>query len=268
MAERSMFINFDEILRIMHTGVIRAGTFMGYGINAAEDPNFKNYQLTKFTNIAVVLPDLSDERIADDKKNFRRWIECNGLRELTEAFSLFIDAIHQACMFIAVENPIPADFDSASRQTRFSKKGLEERLDILERKFGVEPKHRDQVVSINRARNCLSHRWGTVGDDDVDDQSVLKISWLGLDMVLREPNGNEIVFRHDSEPIFLAKGAKAVARVTMREHAFKVGEQFSLSTHDIAEICWFYQNESIHVHKSALAFAESKGHVIQAIPKA
>jgi hypothetical protein len=266
VAEHRIDINFDEILRIVLVGVNRAVTFMGYGINAAEDPNFRSYELTKFANIQLLPDNLSEERIAEDKKNFRRWIEGNGLRELTESFSLFVDAIHHACMFIGAENPVVASFDPLREQSVFAKLGLKERLRLLKTKFGVEPKHAEQLISINRSRNCLSHRWGTVGSEDAP-QGQLEVSWLGLDLLVAEPNGRETVWKRDSEAIMLREGGNVIIRVSMRRRSFKVGEQLSLLTEDLAEICWFYSNEAKHIHQSALDFTRSKGHHIPTPPQ-
>jgi hypothetical protein len=44
-------LDLDKLLDIALKGVRRAAVFMGLGVNAAIDPDFRSYQLSALTNI-------------------------------------------------------------------------------------------------------------------------------------------------------------------------------------------------------------------------
>ena len=77
----------------------RAATFLGLGLNAAYDKNFKDYRLSKITRIDLVKPNASDDEIAHIKEEFSFWIIGNGLRELIETYNIFLDGLYDACLF-------------------------------------------------------------------------------------------------------------------------------------------------------------------------
>jgi len=49
-------LDLDKLLEIAQKGVIRASVFMGLGINAVIEEQFKSFHLTDITNIQM-LPD-------------------------------------------------------------------------------------------------------------------------------------------------------------------------------------------------------------------
>jgi hypothetical protein len=77
-------LDLDELFDIALKGIRRAAVFMGLGVNAAIDQNFRSYQLTALTQIQLVPDDVPPETLAHFKEEFRIWIEAGGFRELAD----------------------------------------------------------------------------------------------------------------------------------------------------------------------------------------
>lgn len=266
MSERSVAeyeINFDHILDIALRGVRRASLFMGLGINAATDPQFKSFGLTKFSNLQIGPTELSEEDFAEVKDNFRLWIEAAGFRELVDTFGVFLDAIHWSCSlakeFSSSRQPSMSIFQYVSeRQSRFVGEGIPNKLNILKQCFGLDIKHADQLKSLNKARNCLTHRRGLVAAQDCDGDR-LRVSWLGMDLLAIENNGTEHLILVDTLPIHMEHGGKISIRMEMRERYFFVDQMVALATHDLAEICWFFDMESRAICSAAIKYSKDAG---------
>lgn len=63
MADVRLEINFDKILEVALRVVRRASVFMGFGVNAAQNPHFNNYQLTQITKIQLVSANVTPETL-------------------------------------------------------------------------------------------------------------------------------------------------------------------------------------------------------------
>jgi len=68
-------------------------------------------------------------------------------------------------------------------QVRFNRMNLPGKLDYIDGALAtpVDVGLRDDIVSINRARNCLEHRWGIVGQIDLHGVSAIKMTWKGFE---------------------------------------------------------------------------------------
>ena len=139
-------VDFDQILDVALRGVRRASVFIGFGVNAATDPSFKTHSLTKFSNLQIGPSELSEEALFEAKENFRLWIEAAGFRELTDTFTVFLDAVHWACMISScaldggrIERQPFTSADTS--QSSFVREGLPNKLNLLQQRFGISAQH-------------------------------------------------------------------------------------------------------------------------------
>lgn len=253
-------LDFDRILDTALLGVRRASIFIGFGVNAATDPAFKTHALTKFSNLQIGPSQLTGDALAEAKENFRLWIEAAGFRELADSLGVFLDEVHWACAVSScARNGGQVDrrkFDSACKsQSCFAGEGLPNKLNLLQQRFGITAQHESELKSLNKARNCLTHRRGVVGPSDLSEGS-LYVSWLGMDLSVVEPNGNEHLITHEMPPIYLPVGGNVTARMTTRLRVFSMGDVVNFSTHDLAEICWFYEREARFICNAAIELAK------------
>ena len=102
-------IDLKHLGSLAQTGVRRAELFMGFGVNAANRADFKDYELNKLPvtvdqasmPVVTLAPGASDKTIDEYKEHFRTWITACGLRELLEHFALMLDHIHKFGLAVA-----------------------------------------------------------------------------------------------------------------------------------------------------------------------
>ena len=254
MTAQRITVNLDEIREIAHKGVRRAAVFLGLGLNAAYDSALKEYRLSKIANIDLVPPDADEKTIASYKEEFSYWIIANGLRELVETFSVFLDQIHESFLLFKFTKGQLSRPQALEQRKKFHYAGLSDKLATLKEEFVLEPEKADHLISINRARNCLTHRRGIVGTKDVDKDKTLHMKWTGMEVFVKTPSGGEIPlipgdFR---EPIEVKDGGDVMLRFLERSKTFKFGERVLLSPVDMAEICQVFAHEANNLCNRAL----------------
>jgi hypothetical protein len=257
-------IDLDKLLDKALTGVRRASVFMGLGVNAALDPNFRSFQLSRLTRIQIVPDDISDEALLHFKDEFRLWIEAGGFRELTETFSSYLDSLYHTCLVLQAvpRKELVSSIDKTHKKFQF--KVFPDKLSVLAQCFSVGPTHRDYLVSLNRARNCLTHRRGIVGIDDIRGEANFTVSWRGSAIFGETSSGERNYIDEIPEGgVLLPEGASLMVQLVERKRAFSLGAKLVLSTGDLAEICMFYDHEARDAIKSVIRFAESLGVQIQ-----
>lgn len=260
MNEIKININLPAIKNIAIKGVRRTAVFMGLGINAANNPDFKQYELTQITNFEFIEP-ISDEKTLNNfKTEFGRWIVINGLRELIETFCVFLDEIHLACLFVALTiGQIPKD-RFQSQNMKFRHYGLNDKFTHLNNDFNVSIKLSDYLVSINQARHCLTHRRGIVGIEDCLNRKELIVRWKGIDIYAETPSGEKIsLLPLPEERPILIKGSEV--KLEFQEHSkiFPLKSIVTFSPRDLAEICNFTLMQINEINRSTLEYAKNSG---------
>ena len=232
-------IDLDAIEQIALLSVRRASVFLGLGLHAAGDDRLKDYSLSDITQIRIMPPELDDETVASFKREFGRWIVTGGLRELIESFSVYLDAIHSACVKMAIRRGTMDGTHVKGVVWKFLRGGLSDKLGILESSFKVSTAHAKDLLSINQARNCLAHRRGVVGLQDCSSGHLCEVSWIGVDIAMHKPSGEEIELGPEnlSDGIVWEKDAQLLVRRHRRQRQYNVGERISFSAKDLEEMC-------------------------------
>lgn len=260
MATVPIKIDLDKILEVALKGVRRASVFMGLGVNAAINKDFKNYQLTPLTNIQLVPDNISEDSVNHIKEEFRIWIEAGGFRELADTFSVYLDSVHHACYVMKSVKDGASVSEVTGANFKYRGQGLPNKLNILNQRFCVRPNHEYQLISLSKARNCLTHRNGIVEDEDLRGESEFVVRWYGVDLFIEEPNGNRhLLGEMPPDGLYLSEGGSVKMQFVERVRSFNRGDRLMLSTRDLAEVCWFYDREARAVLASVMGFASSIG---------
>jgi hypothetical protein len=255
-------LNIPAVIEVMRIAVRRAYAFMALGIDAAGSPAVRGYQLTALTGIQLLPEGLSDPCVDELKGQFRLWVEAAGLRELAEGFLIFLDRVHEAALLMQEVSRTRTLAGLVERQAAFHRLAMPAKLERLASEFGIASASAARLQSINKARNCLAHRSGTVEDQDRNDGDQLTVRWLAFDTVLREPSGTTHRLRSGKldEPLGpLVEGALVEVHAVERSRSFRVGERLALTTQDLAEICLFYWGEADRMQGALVALAERQG---------
>ncbi len=260
----SVTINYDLVLDTALKGVRRAAVFMGLGLNAAHDPNYKSYELIDIAALQLVPTNADEANITHYKENFALWITANGLRELIEAFSIFLDQVYDTSQFIAVHKGQRTSDDTTRSYKRFTEKGVREKLQMLGVDFGIVASHSDYISTIYLARNCLTHRLGRVDSRDCNEGSELVVKWIGLDFVTTTKSGETAIMDLPlKEPLLLEEEATISVRFTVHEQRYGLGTVIHIPPKHLAEICWFMAEEAKSVIRSALEYSRRLGVEVQ-----
>lgn len=265
-----MYVNIelDAIVNVLRTGVRRAAAFMGLGISAAIDPDFRRVSLPNSESNLHLLPEpISDEVISEIKREFKIWVEAGGFREICEALEVYLTEIYRCAMLanVSADGKIPSG-TTLEIPTNFSRKGFRVKLAMLKADFGLSPMYPESLSSLWDARNCLTHRRGYVGVEDVDESDALTVKWIGLDTFFVDPSGTEILLEVNFAPFSAEHGGKVITRVAERVRKFPRRHRIDLSAHDIAEICWFTLTQSDVIVQSLIQFFKGKGIPIRESP--
>src|SRR5438093_178540 len=135
---------------------------------------------------------LPQETIREYKQEFERWIVTNGLRELIEGFSVFLDNIWEL-KFLASRNGKQLGEDFPTRLAAVKNKGLPGKQKAMREDFSISSDLSLFLKSIYEARNCLSHGRGIVTPDFFNADNCLKVSWWALEIFVKTQDGTESV---------------------------------------------------------------------------
>jgi hypothetical protein len=175
--ENTPIIDLDQIRITALTGVHRASIFMGLGVNAADDPLFVNYQLTSPVQISIIPHKLSESELAAAKKDFKKWIIGNGLRELTERFGAFLDQIFDVVLYVDIHAKcISPDTAKKSLSDFVNDTAISGKLKQLSARWSEPFPNQQHYERLTNARNCLVHGLGIVRQRDRNDGDHLLIS--------------------------------------------------------------------------------------------
>jgi len=255
-------INIDlrAIKNIAVKGVRRTAIFMGLGINASNDPDFKQYELVKFTSLEFIEPISDEKTLTHFKTEFERWIIANGLRELIETFCVFLDEIHLVCLLVTISSGQISKDQFQSQNTKFRHFGLKDKLKHLNDDFGVATGQSDYLMSINQARHCLTHRRGIVGSEDCFNEKELIVRWNGIDTYAETPSGERIsLFPIPAEGVILTEGSKVMVAFPERAKIFPILSLVTFSPRDLAEICHFTLNQTNEAIRSIEEYMRKSG---------
>lgn len=252
-------INLPAIQEIAVKGVRRTAVFMGLGINAANNSDFKQYELTNITNLQFIEPTLDEQTLTGFKTEFARWVISCGLRELIETFCVLLDEAHLACLWISASCGQVSTDQIQTEDQRFRRCGLRGKLTHLSDNFGVGVKHPDYLFSINQARHCLTHRRAIVGNEDCFDSSELVVKWRGVDLYAETPSGERVSLHPMPEDgVVLPEGGKIMVAFPERMRTFRLYSIVTFSPIELAEICHFALNTTREVIHSVEAYARDR----------
>lgn len=252
-------INLANGLETIGLGVRRAAVFMGFGLNAMADPNFRDYELVKLTGLEFIPRSVSQEALNEFKAEFSNWVVANGFRELVQSFESFLNCVYGWALGIDATTQGIEVQTAKKRQNSFSHEGITKKLDRLSEEYAIATAKEPALDSINLMRNCLTHRHGLVSEKDGSPELVLR--WWGFDIVLETKSGKRTILPHPMEcgGILVQEESQVLASYVERTKAFPVGTVVRLAAREVAEICQMMLIAGHDVANSFLEFATLKG---------
>lgn len=173
----------------------------------------------------------------DARAEAQDWLLRGFLRDAIEGTGLFLDKCLQVCEVFplvaqgtakaADVHRVFSDLPRTNHKLHFPQK-----LEKLERQFGVTTRFNANVLSLNKARTCVVHRLGLVSPLDVDDTGTLKVTFQHAKFVARgQETGQELVI--DRPGIVTAEVSTLELHFVDSERQFQVGDRVRLQAHEL-----------------------------------
>jgi len=177
--------------------IVRAQKLMAYGVNASYSKD-ADYNLPGFIRYEDDLEPLKDDLRLSFQEMFRSWVVGNGLRDMLEGLAITLDGLYSILMQVRGAKEGRNEKPLAKQIKAFTKRGMIEKLSDLKRDFDIEIDTKAHMSTITKARNCLTHRFGYVGEHDCDgEQKHITITWRSFDMIVNKSDGSAVSVTRD-----------------------------------------------------------------------
>jgi len=188
-------------------------------------------------------PDL--EKFSELNKEFCEWTSENVLRGLDEFFQYYLlntFELSAGLSFSKKEITASQVTDWLIKEKEFEKSGLKERLKILEKEFGLCFKYKDEILSINLARNVIAHHNSKVRFSDFNNNNNLEILWLAHDIKAKRRDKNKATPLHKLSHLDSNKYGKIETKFFSKKRIkkFAENEKINFKEQELREICQFY----------------------------
>lgn len=258
----------DDLRRLLEDVQLKirwAYGLIAFGVNAAEHDALVKIDLPSVMRAQFPAAPLPDGVAQQVKRDFRIWMVSNGLREIAETFSNYLDRIFEiSCNAICLTGTIQAS-DIPKAVKRFAAKGISDKLGLLDQDLGIRTTVAALFLTLPALQNCLTRRRGVVGAQDVDDHGRLTIRWRGIDLIVVSADGSEAVVPPAQQaPASLDPGAKFTTRAVDRERAIGLGEVVDLAAYELDEICFTFHLATKEIGDTTAKYAQTLGPYIEA----
>lgn len=197
------------------------------------------------------------------RQDFKSWIVGVGFREAMEMLEpLIVDMRFVAGLAKAHKNgTLVAPISGTSTQIlealrvretkQFTKHGWPRKLATLKTEFGILIPYTDELLSINAARNCMTHRAGIVGAMDVNDptQSAFVLRYMTCGVACNTPEGQKLIINGPGM-VLPAGCSPAHGSPVPQQKLFKPGERLIFTAQEFAHIAYTICSIGIEIIKT------------------
>jgi len=201
-----LHLDLDKVWTLLSVGIQRAYVFAGLGVNAAYNPALNDFHPPGLFKMSFV-PVGAESQIVEFKRDFAIWVCGNALREIIESLEVSLGLVYQVCCIVGGvtghEQPTP------KKSHDFEMTGAAGRLRMIEEEFALTSKHSTYIDTLNRLRNCLTHRRGVVAEKDCNESvpQGLHVRYLRFQAQVQQPNQEPMLISPERvESIVLKEG--------------------------------------------------------------
>ena len=182
------------------------------------------------------------------REEFKVWLVGVGLREGMEALNAHIDEVRfflglmKRARGDGLRAPRAGVVDAVLRDLRmeelrkFARLGFVEKASRLRSEFGISVPHFDEVLTIQKARNCLTHRRGIVGPDDLKAGSdALQVRFVVHEIIHEDLAGRSHVTERNTS--VLAGESLSVCREP-QEKTFGLGQRVTFTAQEFQHLIY------------------------------
>ncbi len=251
----NVHIDLDRIADIAFLGLRRSMVFMGFGVNAADNNEFLEFEIPGPLKMRFVPEGATLEQIKEMKLHFRSWVIASALRDLLEAVSIALTKFYLAVRIAGDNSILPQNFDEIEKEVSF--KSIPDKLSRLS-ELGMKAVYDAHFFGLTKVRNCLAHRMGLVADSDCNDGDKLTVTWRSFNIELHTESGERfnilnIIGKRLENP------GTIVITPADRIRSFRKGSTIDLTHTELAEIGIMTNNAINHFRAETTRLAQAHG---------
>lgn len=251
----NVHIDLDRIAGIAFLGLRRSMVFMGFGVNAADNDEFLEFEIPGPLTMRFVSEGATPEQIKEMKRHFRSWVIASALRDLLEAVSIALTEFYLAVRITGDNSILPQNFDEIRKEVSF--KSIPDKLARLS-ELGMQPVYDVHFFGLTKVRNCLAHRMGLITDSDCSDGDNLTVTWRSFNVELHTESGDRFNIL-DMIGKRLENPGTIVITPADRIRSFRKGGTIDLSHTELAEIGMMTNNAINHFRAETARLAQAHG---------
>lgn len=245
-------LNLDGPLRKLYiqlqhlTDIIK---FSKVATDCAQEKEFDEYY--EFTQFQIASNHVL--KFNEAKKIFHLWCLKNSFKDCVENLKLFLDDCHLVCELLAFrknDQIVGTDFNRivGPNRKKFHRKGLPKKIIILRDDFSVYSQTEEQVMSLNKVRNCLVHRGGIVQQEDLNTEKELVAKFRELQLIVMSPDKTKS--KTINKPVVIEEGHHVGIRTSELEKHFKLGEKIDFSPKEHANTVFTFYIFAVDLYKA------------------
>ncbi len=219
-------IHDDFLVQLQH--LVDMLTFAYASMGAVKHQDFENYKF--FTTYEPAANRRLD--FGSAKSEMENWVVRSLLRDAVDFTGVLLDNCRTACAFFRLSTQTSVTKEQVERipeqeKDKFNLLHIPTKLSELSKQFGVRSELEPHFLSLNRIRNCLVHRLGVVGSQDLNESSTLSLKLRTMQLVARSPDGKDKVIIDKPGPVEI--GWQIEMETSDSERVFKLGERLRLT---------------------------------------
>lgn len=237
---------------LIEAALLKSRNMVSFGLQAADGLEIESLKILD-SPFNITPGEGSPADFTALREEFRTWVIENVLRYCIEAIGLSLEWARKECFIWTRKGQVINLNDGRFRLSakihvsewengiveeakKFERLGLPFKLEHLEKNYGFpRPEWSDSVLSLNRARNCLTHRMGIVGEIDVCSESDprLIVKWKRQVVRAVGQDGERIL---EIPTSILNKGEKASLIFVDVQKEFPLGTRVVFTPKEFSEI--------------------------------
>lgn len=188
-----------------------------------------------------------DYSIDEQKKIFKNWILKKGFEDLIKGIEYFLK---ETCILLFDKHGQGDSKDNTylELKEKNDKLHIPDLLDKIEGKLKTDLKWKEEILSINKARNCLMHRNGIVSTRDINtSENTLKLKWIDAEVnQFQEKNGIKLPLKGTMATVSSGFGNECSFIVEANlfkchEVSFKINDEITINYIQYNGLVWTCQ---------------------------
>jgi hypothetical protein len=259
---------------LLRQSLQRSIDLVSFGLQAAQAANPSELSLPD--SLAQLAPAQNRSMdVATARTEFTVWVLANGFRDIVEALGPSLEWARRICFLWTRPGPVALHPNGRVKlqpsiteeewnsqvvdgAPRFDRLSLQDKITYLEQEYGfVRPALTDAIMSLNAARNCLTHRAGMVGPRDLkgpyDEGLLVKIRKLHITV-----KGNDGTERSIDGPSMVNAGEQVVVGFIDSERLFRLGERIQFSQAEYIDVCMTFLAFALELQERIIAFQDRR----------